>query len=419
MSAFLRNLSRRTDALVAAISKAQGAFAPGHKFFGNQYTVVPVGTVLSNMNFAGKPSALSDVSEYSAADGNVTAKIKQNVELTRAQYDALTRDLSASQPWLGRGQGGRDSAVGGVVNVTQVSAPGKRPLYINNEGYDYPRYIAYGPKGGGERGAAKPTGLGAGNDSSNDYAARVKRLERLGMSTSDAQSAVDAEDMQRSKGGGASRASSRGVKSNNEEWGFHGTWGVNNLPGPAAAAFSTAARALVSAGHFARASEARDYLDSTSGRHLADALTMLPAGKTVTDVSWLKRDVKDYKSRIGKAKGAYAPGHKFHGNQHTGGLTSPEQIKGTVSPVDRVKISTALRRAALKWSAMSDKAGVDARTIADDSAKFLSVAGDVRADHWSGVAASLRSADTVVRDEILGAIPVKLWTPLGFEPLHG
>lgn len=57
--------------------------------------------------------------------------------------------------------------------------------------------------------------------------------------------------------------------------------------------FAMAASTLVSEGYFKSAEEARDYLDSKSGRHLHDAA---PDGN-ITSVPWLEKDISHYKKR--------------------------------------------------------------------------------------------------------------------------
>lgn len=108
------------------------------------------------------------------------------------------------------------------------------------------------------------------------------------------------------------------TESRNTEWGFHGEavrqhirdkHGADVHEGSlspenqkaahneAAKRFSDTANHLVQAGHFASHEEARDYLDSTHGRHLHDAATM--HGGDASKVPWLKKDVADYKKKSG------------------------------------------------------------------------------------------------------------------------
>lgn len=64
--------------------------------------------------------------------------------------------------------------------------------------------------------------------------------------------------------------------------------------------FSEAANKLVDGGHFASHDEARDYLDSTHGRHLHDAaVNYSPKDLDITKVSWLANDVKHFKKAAG------------------------------------------------------------------------------------------------------------------------
>ncbi len=108
------------------------------------------------------------------------------------------------------------------------------------------------------------------------------------------------------------------IETQNEGYGFHGEaynqhlrdkLGPDNYYGAAkesdhvaagktaAKRFDEAAKHLVSAGHFGSLEEARDYLDSTHGRHLHDAATS--TGGDISKVSWLAKDVAAYKRRSG------------------------------------------------------------------------------------------------------------------------
>lgn len=61
--------------------------------------------------------------------------------------------------------------------------------------------------------------------------------------------------------------------------------------------FGEAAQKLVDGGHFGSTDEARDYLDSTHGRHLHDGATF--HGGDISKVKWLAKDVADYKKKNG------------------------------------------------------------------------------------------------------------------------
>jgi hypothetical protein len=107
------------------------------------------------------------------------------------------------------------------------------------------------------------------------------------------------------------------VKSNNTDWGFHGEAHKAHLSaklGPdsyynnakesdlseahevAAKKFSATANHLVQAGHFDNHDQARDYLDSTHGRHLHDAMGHFG---DASKVPWLGKDVQHYKAKVG------------------------------------------------------------------------------------------------------------------------
>lgn len=129
------------------------------------------------------------------------------------------------------------------------------------------------------------------------------------------------------------------TKSGNEDYGFHGE-AVNehlrskhgaddyyskstekdHIEAKAAAEkkFSASAHQLVQAGHFDKHEHARDYLDSTSGRHLHDAA---PDGD-VSKVGWLAKDVKNFKS-------------KNAGMQKSMLLVHPDLLKAHVSAFTR------------------------------------------------------------------------------------
>lgn len=115
------------------------------------------------------------------------------------------------------------------------------------------------------------------------------------------------------KAAGMSKKAAPEVMSRNTDYGFHGEAVNHHLRsklGPdnyysdakesdhiearnaAKKKFSEAAHSLVQAGHFKTHDEARDYLDSKSGRHLHNSA---PDGN-ITKVGWLAKDVKNYKA---------------------------------------------------------------------------------------------------------------------------
>lgn len=105
------------------------------------------------------------------------------------------------------------------------------------------------------------------------------------------------------------------VKSQNEDWGYHGeaysqyigergsdpisvTERQHNAAMKhAGEKFSDAANYLVDAGHFDKHDDARDFLDSKSGRHLHDGATFHDGD--ISKVQWLGKQVKDYKKANG------------------------------------------------------------------------------------------------------------------------
>lgn len=117
-----------------------------------------------------------------------------------------------------------------------------------------------------------------------------------------------------SKRGGAKAKAAPVVRSNNEGYGFFGsaydsyrreTYGddqyvPNGKGGEAndavARSFSRVANELVDAGHFDNHDHARDYLDSSHGRHLGDEIGHKGS---IHDVKWLPKSVQKFKSAEG------------------------------------------------------------------------------------------------------------------------
>lgn len=126
------------------------------------------------------------------------------------------------------------------------------------------------------------------------------------------------------------------VNTQNEGYGFHGealAQSVRDKHGPdkspydlpeheqllhgdiANKRFSEAANKLVQGGHFPDHEQARDYLDSTHGRHLHDGATM--HGGDITKVPWLAADVAHYKKAAAKAPLTKSILVKAHVNSYT------------------------------------------------------------------------------------------------------
>lgn len=123
----------------------------------------------------------------------------------------------------------------------------------------------------------------------------------------------------KSKGSGPSASgSSPAVRSNNEGYGFFGTayhsyrrdtYGDDNyVPDgkqkeandAVAREFSRVANELISAGHFDSPDQARDFLDSAYGRHLANEIGHKGS---IRGVKWLDRSVRKFKLSEGKTGG--------------------------------------------------------------------------------------------------------------------
>ena len=84
--------------------------------------------------FARKPESLEEM----CASGNARIYITETVEMTIAEFDEFTRDLTRPQPWLA-GKGG--NVADGCLCV-EVHAPGRPYLYVDPSGGDYARYVA-------------------------------------------------------------------------------------------------------------------------------------------------------------------------------------------------------------------------------------------------------------------------------------
>ncbi len=93
------------------------------------------------VRFASKPLHIGDVK---AAQENETLraeaiKIIETTELSTAEYDAFIQSFLSDRNWC-VGKGG---CANGRVQVIEVTAPDRQPLYINPEGYSYARYVGF------------------------------------------------------------------------------------------------------------------------------------------------------------------------------------------------------------------------------------------------------------------------------------
>jgi hypothetical protein len=84
--------------------------------------------------FARKPCTLEDAC-FSGRPERI--RIEDRRELTADEYDAFAEDLTRSRGWLSD-KGGR---IAGATQVVEVTAPGRKTLYVNPEGSDYARYV--------------------------------------------------------------------------------------------------------------------------------------------------------------------------------------------------------------------------------------------------------------------------------------
>ena len=101
------------------------------RFKGEPLHVEELGVCLP---FASKPDCLREM----CATGEHRIYITETVEMTIAEFDEFTRDLTRPQTWLA-GKGG--NVADGCLCV-EVHAPGRPYLYVDPSGYDYARYVA-------------------------------------------------------------------------------------------------------------------------------------------------------------------------------------------------------------------------------------------------------------------------------------
>lgn len=100
--------------------------------------------------------------------------------------------------------------------------------------------------------------------------------------------------------------------------------------------FSRAAVYLIDNGYFPNGDEARDFLDSRSGRYLHD--TALDYGGEIGKVKWLKQGVEDYKITVVN-----------EGGEPTHGATRSSNMRNTVlgKPISSEIANSILRHAGL------------------------------------------------------------------------
>jgi len=74
----------------------------------------------------------------------VRAAVYREVEFTVEEFDELIDNLTSDRDWITKEDGGdyqleEDVIIGRVIKVTD----GKRTIYIDSQGYGYPRYVAF------------------------------------------------------------------------------------------------------------------------------------------------------------------------------------------------------------------------------------------------------------------------------------
>ncbi len=84
--------------------------------------------------FACKPDRLREM----CATGEHRIFITETIEMSIAEFDDFTTDMTRPQPWLA-GKGGN---VDDGCLCIEVHAPGRPFLYVDPSGYDYARYVA-------------------------------------------------------------------------------------------------------------------------------------------------------------------------------------------------------------------------------------------------------------------------------------
>lgn len=93
------------------------------------------------VRFVRKPGDLGDVLHAASVPhwyDEVQVLIETERALTADEYDAFTADFFQERDWL-RAFGGRKAL--GHWYAIRLTAPGKRTLYVNPEGFGYARYV--------------------------------------------------------------------------------------------------------------------------------------------------------------------------------------------------------------------------------------------------------------------------------------
>ena len=72
-------------------------------------------------------------------DGPAAYTVAEEIQLTPSQYDYLAEDLLADYPAIS----GKGGCINGVIQAIRISAPGRKALIVDPQGYDYPKYVAF------------------------------------------------------------------------------------------------------------------------------------------------------------------------------------------------------------------------------------------------------------------------------------
>lgn len=95
-------------------------------------------TIPPRARFARKPYSLDDVLHNADPSAPFEPiEIEWHKELTEAEYDTFASTLLQDRDWLA-GHGGH---AGGRRHVVEVSAPGRRTLFVDPSGSAYGRYV--------------------------------------------------------------------------------------------------------------------------------------------------------------------------------------------------------------------------------------------------------------------------------------
>lgn len=95
-----------------------------------------------NISLVRKPYNMKDVDEdiRSGNADRVKAIVDKSYKLSASEYDKFVYNFMVHTTYLS-GEGGVDPD--GTVHVVEITAPGKKTIYVDPEGYDYARYVGY------------------------------------------------------------------------------------------------------------------------------------------------------------------------------------------------------------------------------------------------------------------------------------